>query len=50
MKNWRENEEIKWKWTENEEIKRKWREYEEMRGNGERVRKWSAKQNEREEE
>ena len=36
------------KWRENEEIKRKWREYEEMRGNGERVRKWSARQNERE--
>ena len=38
------------KWRENEEIKRKWREYEEMRGNGERVRKWSARQNEREKE
>ena len=38
------------KWRENEEIKRKWRECEEMRGNGERVRKWSARQYERDKE
>ena len=38
------------KLRENEEIKSKWREYAEMNGNGERMRKWSARQNEREKE